>query len=137
VSLPHPTGWGIKSCRQWPRFSLQDYNPDSKSKYLEFYGLNEATTADVTIVGMYFADLKESQEEIVLHEKLKTEIEKKHKDIKVNAVALNYYAPYGCALSECVNSVSWPDWWWSDKCMNYIGGCAPGTFVCFLFSCLS
>jgi hypothetical protein len=130
IDLPNPTGWGAKLCKRWPHFALQDYNADSGKDYLQFYGLDdihEMKKSDVTILGLYFSDLASCQESVIFHEKLKTDIEKKHKKLKVTVVAINFWAPYSCATLECTETQTTWTWTpWVDNCVNYIGGCPPG-----------
>jgi len=66
LSVPAPTYWGTKDCKHWPQFHLQDYQPESNEDYLESYGLGDILPlADVTIVGLYFADSAECRTQAI------------------------------------------------------------------------
>jgi hypothetical protein len=39
AKLTEPTDFGTKLCKNWPTFTLQDYNPSSRATYLQSYGL--------------------------------------------------------------------------------------------------
>lgn len=128
ASIPEPTGFGSVACKKWPKFELQDYNPSSKSTYLQTYGLGDMQpTADVTIVGLYFADSEASQEAITFQERMGYTLQSQHK-LSVHNVAINYYAPMQCALIDCENEYTFGLFKSKLKkdCATYLGGCAPG-----------
>lgn len=99
--LPQPTGYGTVVCKKWPILKLQDYNPNSQDSYMNSYWLDDISSsqnADVTVVGLYFADSEDCQEAAALQEQLGFEIEAEYGNITVQNIALNYYAPYSCAM---------------------------------------
>lgn len=129
-AMPYATFWSTFSCDKWVSFDLIDYNSQS-SKYMQSYGLDSLDKADITIVGMYFADDETCQSVVQLQEQLGDELTEA--GIKVSNVALNYYAPESCAL-ETGCDMYWSYysyfWWYvgyyeSNPCYNYIAGCAP------------
>ena len=79
------------------KFDLRDFNPNSGRSFLLSYGLDDRRpAADVTIVGLYFADRGQDIETIQVQERLGAELEEM--GITVQNAALNYYAPYSCAI---------------------------------------
>lgn len=129
--IPAATGWGTELCEKWPTFYLQDFNPNSEGSYLQLYGLSDILPpADITIVGLYYSDSDECQDNAILQEKLGNELQNDDNDIVVHNVILSNYAPLSCALEECVS------WWWDNpfmfpnwfgnNCRDYVGGCPPG-----------
>ena len=79
------------------KFDLRDFNPNSGKSFLLSYGLDDRRPpADVTIVGLYFADRGVDVETIQVQERLGQELEEM--GITVQNAALNYYAPYSCAI---------------------------------------
>lgn len=128
ATSPAGTGFGMRTCHRWPNFLLEDYNPSSDS-YGEYSSLSEKvgkSKPDVTVVGVYLADSTESIAEAKLLEDLLDDLKQsdynaqKNSKIKIEASAINYYAPLGCTDSVCEEA--WWDWY-QTKCMSYIGGC--------------
>ena len=127
--IPYPTGFGTKPCKKWPYFYLQDYNPSSRSSYLQTYGLNDIKpSGSVTVVGLYFADSEDSIAAIQLQDRLTTVLKDEY-DVTIHNVALNYFAPKECAKLECIPVWTLNSQWWyyTSSCEGYIGGCAAGT----------
>jgi hypothetical protein len=88
-------------------------------------GIEDLTPSnDITIVGLYYADTKSSQTQVIQQEKLGKELAKA--GYIVNNIAINNYAPYSCAQESTCGSTWWySPWlpWVSDDCLDYIGGC--------------
>ena len=85
------------------KFDLRDFNPNSGRSFLLSYGLDDRRpSADVTIVGLYFADRGRDVETIQVQERLGVELEAM--GINVQNAALNYYAPYSCAIEGIINN---------------------------------
>jgi len=128
LSVPAPTYWGTKDCKHWPQFHLQDYQPESNEDYLESYGLGDILPlADVTIVGLYFADSAECRTQAIRQNDLAADIAKSDPDLVVHNVMLNYYMPMSCLEKECVPSwYNYPFFmpWYTDQCYGYVGGCS-------------
>lgn len=130
LSMPWVTGWSTVPCDRWVTFYLQDVNPASGGSYLQYYGLGDIQPkAEVTILGLYFADDEDDQLTIEMQDQLGKELE--DMDIVVHNAALNYYAPMACAMLECEmywwnwNSPMYLPWWNTNNCQGYVGGCAP------------
>lgn len=86
------------------KFDLRDFNPNSGKSFLLSYGLDDRRPpADVTIVGLYFADRGIDVETIQVQERLGQELEEM--GITVQNAALNYYAPYSCAVEGIILKV--------------------------------
>ena len=147
---PVATGRGITPCKHWPAFDLYNYNFNSKS-YLNSFGLEDMKEADVTIVGLYIADDKPSQNKAKRHADLKKTLDNMEistrsvsknggketkRSIRANVAAINYFSPLKCAEKKCVSSTtSTNDWFWEwfgwdafDECYDTIGGCSTGYF---------
>ena len=129
LSIPTNTNWGTTECKHWPNFYLQDYQPESGEDYLESYGLGELLPlADVTIVGLYFADAEECRIQATRQNDLTADLAKANPDIVVHNVMLNFYMPYSCITTECTPSyINYPFFlpWYTDQCYGYVGGCSP------------
>lgn len=153
--LEGATGYGMKSCKHWPYFSLPDCNTASGELYMDWYGLDDITIEgakpNITVVGLYYADSQISLNNALLQEKLVSEVTSMfnnqnrrtnkvgddsntmdNSNIYISNVIINNYAPYSCSIKEC------PYWWWevpwsgfntifTDSCFDYIGGCPKGT----------
>ena len=130
ASIPPPTGFGTVPCKKWPTFYLQNYNPVSRSTYLQSFGLGDIQPkADVTVVGLYFADSDASQEAIQFQDRIAYSLH----DYNVHNVAINFYAPRICALKECEATWSFNKFlYYTNSCENYIGGCEPGIYSLFM-----
>ena len=128
LDMPTNTYWGTTSCKHWPQFHLQDYQPESGSDYLESYGLGDMLPlADVTIVGLYFSDSDECRVQAQRQNDLTADLARENSDIVVHNVMLNYYMPMSCVTKECVPSwYSYPFYmpWYTDQCYGYVGGCS-------------
>lgn len=126
--MPTNTYWGTTSCKHWPQFHLQDYQPESGADYLESYGLGDMLPlADVTIVGLYFADSEECRVQAQRQNDLTADLARENSDIVIHNVMLNYYMPMSCVTKECVPSwYSYPFYmpWYTDQCYGYVGGCS-------------
>ena len=133
AELPVATFWGTTSCDTWANFYLEDYNFNSPN-YLSIYSIYDLPKADLTIVGLYFADDSTDQKSAVIQQQLGDELEKNLK-LSINNVVLNYYAPMSCALDTSCDGYwsittfwSWwgnPFWTGNPDCYEYVGGCAP------------
>jgi hypothetical protein len=125
--ISSPTGFGTKLCKKWPNFDLQDYNPENRATYLQSYGLGDIQPrADVTVVGLYFADSNISQQAIRFQEKVYYSLRDK---VTVQNVALNFYAPKQCSITDCEPVWTLKNWWYYESsCDGYVGSCAPGEF---------
>ena len=148
---PVASGAGIAPCKHWPWFDVYNYNSNSKS-YMRSFGLEDMNDADVTIVGLYIADDKPSQNKAIRHADLKKtldniEISKgsQKQKIKANVAAISYFSPLKCVEKTCMQNqttattTDWAttttDWlssWFgydnTDPCYDTIGGCPTGYF---------
>jgi len=128
LDVPASTYWGTTTCKHWPQFHLQDYQPESNEDYLESYGLGDILPlADVTIVGLYFADSEECRTQAIRQNDLVADIAKENSKFVVHNVMLNYYMPLSCLEKECVPSwYNYPFFmpWYTDQCYGYVGGCS-------------
>jgi hypothetical protein len=128
ASIPDPTSFGTVECKKWPKFDLQDYNPSHSSTYLQSYGLGDIQpSADVTVVGLYFADSEDSQAAVTYQDRMGYSLQS-HEKLVVHNVAINFYAPKACAEMDCEDEYTFGLFKPKKKvdCSTYVGGCAPG-----------